>query len=76
MSLKGIVRNGRVVIDEPVNLPEGTVLDLVLDDEGDDLDEAEREMLRQEIDLACDELDRGEGIPGEEVLKALRAKRS
>ena len=31
------VENGRLVLDEPTTLPEGTVIDLVADDEGDDL---------------------------------------
>lgn len=26
------VKNGRLIVDEPTSLPEGTVLDLVLDD--------------------------------------------
>lgn len=33
MALKAIVRNGRFVIDEPTDLPDGTELDLVVDDE-------------------------------------------
>lgn len=36
------VQNGRLIVDEPTSLPEGTVIGLVFDDEGDDLDEAER----------------------------------
>ncbi len=39
--LRARVQNGRLVVDEPTALPEGTVLDLVVDDEGDDLDAAE-----------------------------------
>jgi hypothetical protein len=31
-----------LVVDEPTGLPEGTARDLVVDDEGDDLDDAER----------------------------------
>jgi len=37
------------VADEPSTLPDGTVLDLVVDDEGDDLDEAERAALNESI---------------------------
>jgi hypothetical protein len=33
-------------LDEPTTLPDGTVLELVLDDEGDDLDDDDREALR------------------------------
>lgn len=37
--LRARVENGRLVLDEPTTLPEGTVIDLVADDEGDDLSE-------------------------------------
>ena len=41
------VEKGRLVRDEPTTLPEGTVIDLVMDDEGDDLaDEDRRERYR------------------------------
>ena len=36
MNIRAHVKNGRLLVDEPTTLPEGTVLDLVLDDEGDD----------------------------------------
>ena len=35
------VEKGRLVLDEPTTLPEGTVVDLVADDEGDDLTDDE-----------------------------------
>lgn len=47
MSIRASVVAGRLVVDEQTDLPEGTVLDLVLDDEGDNLDEAERSALRE-----------------------------
>jgi hypothetical protein len=39
--LRATVKKGRFVIDTPTTLPEGTVLDLVVDDEGDDLTDAD-----------------------------------
>ena len=44
-ALKAKVKNGRLILDEPVDLPEGTEVQLQLADEGDGLDEAEREQL-------------------------------
>ena len=32
--LRANVQNGRLIVEEPTTLPEGTVLDLVADDEG------------------------------------------
>jgi len=40
--LRARVEKGRLVLDEPTTLPEGTVVDLVADDEGDDLTEETR----------------------------------
>lgn len=50
--LRARVRQGRLVPDEPTDLPEGTVLDLLADDEGDDLDDAERTALDRAITAA------------------------
>ena len=40
--LRARVENGRLVLDEPTTLPEGTVVDLVVDDGGDDLTDERR----------------------------------
>lgn len=61
--MRARVVNGRIVLDEPTTLPEGTVLDLVLDDGGDDLDDADRE----QRDAAA-----GHGRPAHELLAELR----
>jgi hypothetical protein len=73
--LRAIVKNGRLVLDEPTGLPEGTVLDLVVDDEGDDLDEASRQALHQAIMLGMQQAERGQTRPAEQVLEELRTKR-
>ncbi len=49
MSIRARVSHGRLVVDEPVDLPEGTVLDLVIDDEEDELDEEERRALHARL---------------------------
>jgi hypothetical protein len=36
-------------LDQPTGLPEGTELDLVIDDEGDDLTEHERQALHETL---------------------------
>ena len=69
------VRNGRLVVDEPTELPEGTVLDLVVDDEGDDMDDAERAALDASIALALDAVRAGKVRPAADVVADLRAKR-
>lgn len=76
VSLRATVRNGRLVVDEATGLPDGTVLALVIDDEGDDLDDAQRRALDAAIELSLQQADAGLVAPGDEILTRLRARRS
>ena len=71
MGLVGRVKNGRIVVDEPTDLPEGTVLELVLDDGGDELGSEERERLHAALENGLEQLSAGAGIPVNEVLEKL-----
>lgn len=44
MHIRARVVRGRLIVDEATDLPEGTVLDLVVDDEADDLSDEERQI--------------------------------
>ena len=68
------MQNGRLIVDEPTSLPEGTVIDLVFDDEGDDLDEAERQARDAALLRAWQQAQNGEGRPAQAVLDDLRRK--
>ncbi len=72
--LRARVHKGRLVVDEPTDLPEGTVLDLVVDDEGDDMDDAERAALDASIARALDAARAGKVRPAAEVVAELRRK--
>ena len=61
-------------MDEPTDLPEGTVLELVADDEGDDLDEADRAALHDAIERAMEATRAGGVRPSGDVLADLRSK--
>jgi hypothetical protein len=79
-ALKAHVKNGRLVLDEPTNLPEGEVVELVPVDEvlasgGDYLDDEERAALHRELELSLAEAKAGKLIDAEEVLAELRAVR-
>jgi hypothetical protein len=74
-ALRARVKNGRLVLDEPIDLPEGTVVELLPADVSDELDEEDRSRLLAAIAASCAELDRGEGIPADEVLREVRAIR-
>jgi hypothetical protein len=73
--LRATVRKGRFVIDTPTTLPEGTVLDLVVDDEGDTLTDEERAALHAALARGIEEAKAGRGRPASDVVKDLRRQR-
>jgi len=72
--LRAHVKNGRIILDEPTTLPEGTVLDLVPDDEGDQLDEEERKARDAAIQRASASAQAGKGKTAAEVISNLRRR--
>jgi hypothetical protein len=76
-ALKAHVVNGRIVVDDPVDLPEGTELAVFLyDAEGDELDDEERAALHASLDDAMDDADAGRVVDASVVLDELRARSS
>ena len=73
-AIRARVINGRLQLDAPTSLPEGTVLDLVADDEGDDLDDAERTALNAALSRAWASVKAGQARPGSELIEALRKR--
>ena len=73
-ALSAQVRHGRLVMNEPTELPEGTVLELVAVGGGDDLDDEERTQLHAALDDALAEPDE-EGIDAAALIADLRARR-
>jgi uncharacterized membrane protein len=61
--LRAHVEKGRLVLDEPTTLPEGTVLELVADDQGDDLSDEERRALHQALSASCKSAEDGQLRP-------------
>ena len=70
--LRARVRNGRLILDEPTNLPEGTIVDLVIDDEGDELSAQELQVRDAAITVAWESAKLGKGRTAQEVLDDLR----
>jgi hypothetical protein len=74
--MRARVQNGRLVLDEPTELPEGTELYLVpVDDERDDLDEEERAELHASLDRALDDEEAGDMVDAREFLQSRRGHR-
>lgn len=67
------VRNGRIVVDEPTDLPDGTEIYLLPIQDGADLDDEERAALHAAIEEAEKELDAGHVVSEQELWARLRA---
>jgi hypothetical protein len=74
-TLRARVRGGRLVLDEPSSLPEGTEVELIPADDIDDLDPAERARLHGFLADSIRKHVPGTGVPVDEVLARVRAKR-
>jgi hypothetical protein len=74
-SLRARVTNGRIVLDEPTDLPEGTVLELVPGVEVDALDEADRQKLHAAIRKGLEQGRAGAARPVEQALGEIRKTR-
>jgi hypothetical protein len=70
--LKAHVRGGRLVVDEPTSLPEGTELDLVAATDADDLDDTERAALHTALHAAWERTRRGDTRPAGDLIARLR----
>ena len=72
--LRARIEKGRLVLDEPTTLPEGTVVDLVADDEGDDLTEAERRALHEALSASWTSAEAGHLRPASAIVDELRQR--
>jgi hypothetical protein len=75
MALEAIVREGRFVIDESTDLPEGTELDLVVDDESEQFNPEERRAINAAIRRSLEDVQNGRTKPAVEILNRLRQRR-
>ena len=73
MTLKAHVKNGRLLVDEPTQLPEGAEIHLLPLDSGDWLDPADRAALHRALAASQEDVEAGRLIDAEEVLRELRA---
>ena len=69
-TLRAHVRNGRLVLDEPTDMPDGTEVELAVID-GDELDEDDRARLHAALEASEEEFRAGKGIPAAEVIAEL-----
>ena len=79
LPLKAQVRNGRLVLDEPTDLPDGNVVYLQLvdgfvGDDEDDLDDQERAELHRELEASIAEVEAGHTRDFGKLLARLRQR--
>jgi hypothetical protein len=72
-ALKARVHNGRLLLDEPTDLPEGTVVPLRIGDD-DDMDEGERARLHAALRRSVAQAQAGQLIDADEVIGKLLAR--
>jgi hypothetical protein len=72
MTIKARVREGRLVVDEPTELPDGTELDLLPLDPGDWLDEADRAALHKALSESDEDVAAGRLVDAFEIIQQLR----
>jgi hypothetical protein len=74
MTIKGRVHAGRLVVDEPIDLPEGTEVELLPLDPGDWLDEADRAALHEALADSEADVAAGRLVDAAEILRQLRSR--
>nr|HEX4316009.1 hypothetical protein [Kofleriaceae bacterium] len=72
-ALKVRVKNGRVVVNEPTDLPDGAEVEVVVIN--DDLTPEERAELHASLDRALDDSEAGRSMDAGEYLERYRADR-
>lgn len=74
MVIKGRVHGGRLIVDEPTNLPEGLEIELAPADPEDLMGEVEREALHKALADSEEDVKAGRLIDAADVLKGLRSR--
>ncbi len=69
IKVRGRVAAGRLIVDEPLDLPEGTEVDVLVADGDEWPDELDDVLVAR-----MDEADRGETLPLADVLMRLRGR--
>lgn len=74
VTLKARVKAGRLVVDEPTDLPEGTEVELLPLDPGDWLEEDDRAALHQALKDSDEDIKAGRLVDADVILRELRSR--
>lgn len=73
MTVRARVKNGRLTLDEPTDLPAGAEVELIAVTD-DDLDDEDRARLHSALAGSEEEFRAGKGIPAAQVIADLRRR--
>jgi hypothetical protein len=73
-ALKARVRNGRLVLDEPTDLPEGAEVELAIVDATDEMSDEERSRLHAALRRSLAQAKNGNLIDADEVIGKLLSR--
>jgi hypothetical protein len=74
MTITARVHDGRLIVDEPTSLPEGTEVQLLPLDPGDWLDDADRAALHEALAQSEADVKAGRLLDTADVLRRLRPR--
>ena len=74
MTIKARVNAGRLVVDEPTDLPDGTEIELLPLDPGDWLDDADRVALHKALRESDADVAAGRLVEVQEILRELTSR--
>jgi hypothetical protein len=74
MTIKARVSAGRLVVDEPTDLPDGAELELLPLDPGDWLSDADRAALHEALRQSDADVAGGRMVDASEILRTLRSR--
>jgi hypothetical protein len=74
-AIRATVRKGRLRVDQPTRFPEGTVIQLIVAEPGDELDAAERRALHAALAASWREARAGRVAPAKRLLRKLASRR-
>jgi hypothetical protein len=72
MTITARVRDGRLIVDEPTDLPDGTEVQLAALDPGDGLGDAERAALHEALARSASDVEADRLVDAADVLRRLR----
>jgi hypothetical protein len=75
-AIRAHVRNGQIVPDEPVELPEGMVVEVMIPGVEIEPTREDLEAIEREIELSHAEYERGEFVSARDLVAVLKSPRS